>query len=118
MSGRSSLREVVWIEGTSGNTRLSNGDSAYTNYFTLYHALRDEFIVQVIQKGIDQSNMNICVCLVVCRRECRYPVYIMGIDKTRSVLLQQEMRERYNVISVRHGRECTTAIQGREFRHV
>lgn len=119
MSGHLSSQEIVWMEGASGNTRSSNGDSAYTNYLTLYRALRDAFIVKVMQEEIKlPGQFDVCICFVVCRRECKYPMYVMGLDKTRSVLLQKEMRERYQVISTRHGQECTTIVQGREFRHV
>ena len=45
---RRKLPVVGWREARKGDTLNSNGDSAFTNYFTLYRTLAKHFIVNVL----------------------------------------------------------------------
>ena len=93
MGGFANKPLFYWIEGERGNVLSSNGDSAFTNYRSLYQSLQSSFIIHVVSSV--SSQQSICLCFDVCRRECLYPIFILGVDKTRSVLLQQEMKTRY-----------------------
>lgn len=116
MGGVSSQPIIHWIEGEQGNIYTSNGDSAYTNYRTFYRLLQTQYRVHIHQRSTD--TFDVCICFDECKMGCRYPFYIVGIEKTRSVMMQQWMRERYQFITLRHGKACSAKIQGKSFRNV
>ena len=62
-----------WFERPAGNTRESNGDSAWTNYYHLYQYLSKLYgvdIVQADEKEIGWIHPDVCLCF---SWECGHP---------------------------------------------
>ena len=116
MGGRTTKPILHWIEGERGNVFSSNGDSAFTNYRSLYNSLLPSFLIHLHPTLM--LKQSVCLCFDVCKQECLHPIYIVGLDKTRSVLLQQEMKTRYHFITTRHGKSSSVIFSNRKFDHV
>ena len=62
-----------WFERPTGNTRESNGDSAWTNYYHLYQYLSKLYgvdIVQADEKEVGSIHPDVCLCF---SWECGHP---------------------------------------------
>lgn len=117
MGGRGSQKYVSWIEGPKGNTLTSNGDSAFTNYFSLYQSLNQQFIVDVFQTS-GFGKKNVCLCFDACVKKCGIPFFVMGVEKRRSIVLQQELKEQFGIVTVRHGKPTPVSLGKKTFRNV
>lgn len=117
MGGRGSLKYVSWIEGSQGNTLTSNGDSAFTNYFSLYQSLNQQFIVDVFQTN-NIGKKEVCLCFDACVNKCGIPFFIMGVEKRRSLILQEELKEHFGIVTIRHGKATPVNIGKKTFRNV
>ena len=62
-------REMIrWFEKPVGDTRRSNGESAYTNYFRLYQSLTNHFTVDIVtaNERLGEAQPNLCICFSKC----------------------------------------------------
>lgn len=115
MEGVSTKLRIGWIEG-DGNTRASNGDSAFTNYLTLYQILSKSFVIDVFQKKELFEREN-CICFDRCDH-CVNVLYITGINKQRSEQMRKYLKEQFGIITTRHGKSCSVTLHEKEFRNV
>lgn len=115
MEGVSTKSWIGWIEG-DGNTRASNGDSAFTNYLTLYQILSKSFVIDVFQKEELFEREN-CICFDRCDH-CANALYITGINKQKSEQMRKYLKEQFGIITTRHGTSCTVTRHEKEFRNV
>lgn len=116
MGGFSHKHHIYWIEGEGDTLRRRNGDSAFTNFFSLYQALSKDFVVDVVQNST-QLKMEFCLCFRTCSSFCTFPLYVVGLAKTQSVLIQQEIKK-FQIVTVRHGRPCSITLDKKSFRNV
>ena len=59
---------IRWFEKPVGDTRRSNGESAYTNYFRLYQSLTNHFTVDIVtaNERLGEAQPNLCICFSKC----------------------------------------------------
>ena len=62
------LEMIRWFEKPVGDTRRSNGESAYTNYFRLYQSLTNHFTVDIVtaNERLGEAQPSLCICFSKC----------------------------------------------------
>ena len=103
-----SKRSVLWIDTRDGDSRSSNGDSAYTNYYSLFSALLQNYRVDVIRNGdsLPAMSYEVCICFDNCDYPCSSILFIMGIKVMNSFAIQRMLLSRFGMATQMHKREC------------
>lgn len=103
-----SKRSILWIDTKEGDSRNSNGDSAYTNYYSLFSALQQSYRVDVIRNGDSLTAMSyeVCICFDNCDYPCASILFITGIKVLHSYSIQRMLLSRFGVTTQMHRREC------------
>ena len=111
---------ILWVDSKEGDVSKSNGDSAYTNYFTLLSTFQEHYRVDVVQSGGPAPAIayDICVCFVVCDYDCATILYITGLSPMNSFFIERELRSKHGVRTQMHKRECTVQFNNREIPRV
>ena len=110
---RRKLPVVGWREARKGDTLNSNGDSAFTNYFTLYRTLAKHFIVNVLS-----ANSTFPSPIQVCFEACEgNSVLVAGIQKAQTFVLQQFLRK-LGVGTMFHTTQCNVSHKTKVLRRI
>lgn len=110
---RRKLPVVGWREARKGDTLNSNGDSAFTNYFSLYRTLAKHFIVNVLSAN-STFHAPIQVCFEACEGNS---VLVAGIQNAQTFVLQQFLRK-MGVGTVFHPTQCNVSYKTRVLRRI
>lgn len=93
---------VRWFEKPSGDTQWSNGESASTNYYRLYQALSQVYVVDVVEpdQAPDTTLPLVCLCFSSCPTTCKNQIWILSemkrgriMDATLSAINQRAFSE-------------------------
>lgn len=111
---------ILWVDSKEGDVSKSNGDSAYTNYFTLLSTLQEKYHVDVVRSGdsIPTTQYDVCVCFVACNSYCGTILYITGLSLLNSFFIERELRSQHGINIQLHKRECSVHFNNREIPHV
>lgn len=110
---RRKLPVVGWREARKGDTLNSNGDSAFTNYFTLYKTLTKHFVVNVLSANSNEVS-PVQVCFEACEGNS---VFIAGIQKAQTFVLQQFLRKR-GIRTTLHTTQCSVSHKAKVLRRI
>ena len=120
---------VRWFEKPSGDTQWSNGESASTNYYRLYPALSQVYVVDVVEpdQAPDTTLPLVCLCFSSCPTTCKNQIWILSemkrgriMDATLSAINQRAFSEtkQWKNVTLIPTQTCSLSYKGKRAQRV
>ncbi|KAK8808729.1 hypothetical protein WA588_004373 [Blastocystis sp. NMH] len=120
---------VRWFEKPSGDTQWSNGESASTNYYRLYQALSQVYVVDVVEpdQAPDTTLPLVCLCFSSCPTTCKNQIWILSemkrgriMDATLSAINQRAFSEtkQWKNVTLIPTQTCSLSYKGKRVQRI